>query len=312
MPAFTLLVLAALFAVTYALYRRDLRRAVDRLAAGSRIAQTACGPIEYAVAGEGPVVLVVHGAGGGYDQGLELGESLVRGGFRVIAMSRFGYLRTPLPADASPAAQADAHAFLLDALNVERVRLVGVSAGGPSTLQFALRHAERVTSVVLMVPAAYSPRPGSSSRVDERRGIPFYMDMALRSDFLFWAAMKVARQTMVRAILGTPPPVVKNAAADERERVQRMLEQILPVSARREGLINETKVVSSLPRYELENITAPTLVISAEDDLYGTYRGARYSAEHIPGARFIGFPTGGHLLVGHQQELGSEISAFLR
>jgi 2-hydroxy-6-oxonona-2,4-dienedioate hydrolase len=62
------------------------------------------------VAGEGPPGLVVHGAGGGYDQALAFGEPLARSGFHVITMSRFGYLRTPLPSDASSAAQADAHA----------------------------------------------------------------------------------------------------------------------------------------------------------------------------------------------------------
>ena len=43
---------------------------------------------------------MVHGAGGGFDQGLELGD-FARAGFRVIAVSRFGYLGTPLPADAA-------------------------------------------------------------------------------------------------------------------------------------------------------------------------------------------------------------------
>ena len=46
-------------------------------------------------------------------------------GYRVIAVSRFGYLRTPLPADATPAAQADAHACLLDALKIARAAIVG-------------------------------------------------------------------------------------------------------------------------------------------------------------------------------------------
>jgi 2-hydroxy-6-oxonona-2,4-dienedioate hydrolase len=46
-------------------------------------------------------VLIVHCAGGGYDQGLAFGEPL-SSGWRIIAMSRFGYLRTPLPPDAWP------------------------------------------------------------------------------------------------------------------------------------------------------------------------------------------------------------------
>jgi pimeloyl-ACP methyl ester carboxylesterase len=56
----------------------------------------------------------------------------------------------------------------------------------------------------------------------------------------------------------------------------------------------------------------PTLIMSFADDLFGTYDGARYCAEHIPGARFIGYPTGGHLWVGHQKEVMAEIAGFLR
>ena len=38
----------------------------------------------------------------------------------------------------------------------------------------------------------------------------------------------------------------------------------------------------------------------------------QYQAAHIPGARFVGYPSGGHLLVGHQEAVTSEIVAFLR
>jgi 2-hydroxy-6-oxonona-2,4-dienedioate hydrolase len=61
---------------------------------------------------------MIHGSGGGHDQGMAWARPLVQQGVRVIAMSRFGYLRTPRPADASPEAQADAHACLLDALGI--------------------------------------------------------------------------------------------------------------------------------------------------------------------------------------------------
>ena len=57
-----LLILAVVFVgvglPTYAVYRRDVGRAYDRVATGSQIAETQCGPIEYAVAGAGPPVLV--------------------------------------------------------------------------------------------------------------------------------------------------------------------------------------------------------------------------------------------------------------
>jgi 2-hydroxy-6-oxonona-2,4-dienedioate hydrolase len=308
----TALLIAGLIALTYASYRRDITHAYDRIATGSQIAQTRCGPIEYAIAGEGLPLLSVHGAGGGFDQGLELAGPLARSGFRVIAMSRFGYLRTPLPSDASPAAQADAHACLLDALNIKRVAVFGTSAGGPSAMQFALRHPDRTAALVLLVPAAYAPRPNEAPSVHTPRGTAFLFDTALRSDFLFWAMGKLAHETFIRAILGTPPEVVASASADEQARVERILEHVLPVSSRRIGLINEAAVTSSLPRYELEKIAAPTLAISVPDDLYGTFDGARYTAEHVPHARFIGYPSGGHMLVGHDAEANSQIAAFLK
>jgi 2-hydroxy-6-oxonona-2,4-dienedioate hydrolase len=306
------LLVAGLFGLAYISYQREIRHARERVSTGSHIVQTPCGPIEYTRAGNGPPVLVVHGAGGGYDQGLEFGEPLVHSGFGIIAMSRFGYLRTPLPPDASASAQADAHACLLDALEIRRAAVVGASAGAPSAMQLALWHPDRCRALVLLVPAAYVPRPGGAPPMQTPAGTEFLFETALKSDFLFWAATRLARSTVIRAILATPPAVVADASADEQARVGQILEHILPVSRRRLGLLNDAAVTASLPRYELERITTPTLVISLADDLFGTFDGARYTAEHVPGARFIGYPSGGHVWLGHQQEVMSEIAAFLR
>ena len=294
-------------------YRKEIRRARRRVATGSQILQTALGAIEYAEAGEGPPVLIIHGAGGGFDQGLDMAEGLVQNGFRVIAISRFGYLRTPLPEDASPTAQADAHAAVLDALHIPRCAVLGASAGGPSGMQLALRHPDRVTALILMVPATYAPRPQNGAPPKRMSALgSAMMNLTLRSDFLFWLALRLAPRTMTRAILGTPPELLAHADPAERARLQTVLEHILPVAPRRLGLLNEAVVVPRLPRYELEQLEAPTLIIAAKDDLYGMFPGSRYSAEHIPNARFIGYETGGHLLVGHQQEVTAEIVRFLR
>jgi len=297
--------------LVYGDFQGDLRQARERIARGSQIAATACGPIEYAVAGDGPPVLVVHGAGGGFDQGMDFGQALASRGFRVIAMSRFGYLSTPLPPDASPAAQADAHACLLDALQIQRVAVVGASAGAPSSMQFALRHPDRTRALVLLVPAAYVPRPDNTPALTPPPGIELLFETALRSDFLFWAATRMARDTLVRAILATPPAVVTGTSRDEQQRLVDVLEHTLPVSARRLGLINDARVIATLPRYELERIAAPALIISMQDDLYGTFEPARYTAAHLPHARFIGYARGGHLWVGHQQDVTNAIVSFL-
>lgn len=292
--------LAAAVIVVYAAYRSDLAAARQRIAAGSELAQTPCGPIEYAQAGAGPAVLLVHGAGGGFDQTLDAAKEIAARGFRVVAPSRFGYLRTPQPSDATPAAQADAYACLLDALKIPRAAVVGVSAGAPSSMQFALRHGGRSTGLVLLVPMAWAPgfRP---------EGRAWLLEQAIGSDFVFWL---LARGSAAR-VMGTPAGIVARADAAEKARFARFALQPLPVSERREGLLNDLTLVSHLQRYDLEHIGVPTLVISARDDLWGTHASALYTAQHIAGARFVGLEDGGHLWIGRQREVMSEIVSFL-
>jgi pimeloyl-ACP methyl ester carboxylesterase len=288
-------------------YQRDIGAARRRVSTGSTVVDTRCGPIEYASRGRGPPVLVVHGAGGGFDQGLVLGGRLIDHGYRVIAVSRFGYLRTPLPADASAEAQADAHACLMDALGVDRAAVFGVSAGGPSTLQLCLRHPERCSAMILLVPLAY---PAKTVERPSRTTL-FFLERVTQSDVLMWAGAHVARTKMVETVLGTPAEDVRAASEEERRRVHDMLDQILPVSSRARGLLNEGAVAGTLRPLPLERIRAATLIASVENDGYGTYAGARYTAAHIPGARFIGYPRGGHLLVGHEAEFDAEVLGFL-
>jgi pimeloyl-ACP methyl ester carboxylesterase len=298
-------------ALVYSRYSKDINRARARISSGSQIVNTACGPIEYGEYGKGPPLLMVHGSGGGFDQGLDFARNLLPAGYRVIAPSRFGYLRTPLPADASPMAQADAHACLLDALGVRTFVVIGGSAGAPSSMQLCLRHPERCSSMVLLFPLAYFPHPADEPQQRPSGLMLFVMNTTLKSDFLFWAASKLAPDVLMRTILATPVDDFRKASQDEQQRAMEVMQHILPISPRAQGLRNEMKVASALPRYELERISVPTLVIAAEDDLYGTYKSGQYTAQHIPGARFIGYPTGGHLLLGHRQDVSSELNRFL-
>ena len=300
-------VLAGLVLFTYTGYRHDIGVAEARVSSGSEIAETPCGPIEYAVTGKGAPVLLVHGAGGGFDQGLEFGRPLAERGFTVIAMSRFGYLRTPMRADASPAAQADAHACLLDALKLPGAAILGGSAGAPSAIEFCVRHPGRCSAMVLLVPAFFPP-----GALQAQPAAPSWMfDWILGSDFFFWLNMKLARGTMLEKIFATPVRDFESASAEEQKRIVRIARGTLPLSQRRKGLWNDFAIVSSSPRYALEQLRVPALVISIENDLFGTFESSRAAAERIPGARFLSFPTGGHLWAGRQDEVVSEITKFL-
>jgi pimeloyl-ACP methyl ester carboxylesterase len=221
------LVVAAMAAWIYAAYQGDVAAHRERLRGASQVIKTAAGAAEYSESGSGAPLLVVHGAGGGFDQGMELGEALAARGFRVVSMSRFGYLRTPLPSDPSPAVQADAHAALMDALGIQRAAIIGVSAGAPSSLLFAIRHPERCAALVLMVPMAYRPH---DIAVAVPRMTPLTEKLLMTmvgSDFVFWFGSRFARNLMIKVVLGTPPEAVRGASAAERARIQRILDNIL-------------------------------------------------------------------------------------
>jgi pimeloyl-ACP methyl ester carboxylesterase len=298
--------------VIRARFGADLAVAAARAAQGSDVVATRCGPIELQQAGAGAPLLVVHGSGGGHDQGMAWARPLVQQGVRVIAISRFGYLRTPRPADASPEAQADAHICLLDALGIAKAAVMGISAGGASALQAAIRHPDRVSALVLIVPIAYKPGSVADSAPpvsDEKDELLLRL---LGSDFLFWAGLHVARDSLIRHVLATPPEQVAAASEQERARVNDLADRILPVSSRAAGLRDDTRLGKRLGPVALQTIRAPTLVVSARDDGFGTYAAAQYTASRIAGARFIGFDEGGHLLVGHDEVVRAEIVKLLR
>ena len=292
-------------------FDNDIRQATARVAHGSVVIATRCGPIEYQEVGSGIPLLAVHGSGGGYDQGLAFAGELGKRGMRVIAMSRFGYLRTPMPVDASAAAQADAHVCLLDALGIRQAGVLGGSAGAPSALQMAIRHPDRVLALVLLVPLAYKPPAQPDSAPPLPPWIESLMLRVIGSDSLFWCALRMVPDQLIKFVLATPPELLARATPLERTRVNNMLNNILPVSVRAQGLRYDTAAGKHLTPAPLGSIRAPTLVISARDDRYGTFASARYTAAGIVGARFVGFEEGGHTWIGHNDEVMAEVVNLL-
>lgn len=295
-------------AAVYMQFTSDMRAAREALKGRSEIVESSSGPIEFAEQGSGPAVLSIHGAGGGFDQGLGNALSMMSPGFRIISPSRFGYLRTPVPRDVSPAAQADAHAALLDKLRVSKAIILGTSAGTRSALELALRYPDRVAALILVVPATYHPG-AATSEMQREPGFPFVLWMVnAGADFAWWALEHVWPDTLIRFI-GVPPEVLRSAAPTDREAVEAMIRNIEPLSSRFAGINIDSK--PDLAERPLSQVEVPTLLITARDDLFDTLPAAQYAADHIPGARIVVYEQGGHLLVGHGPEVREEITNFL-
>jgi pimeloyl-ACP methyl ester carboxylesterase len=252
---------------------------------------------------------MVHGTGGGFDQGLAFADPLVAAGWQVIAPSRFGYLRSDFPADPSSENQANAFVDLLDHLGIDRVPVIGGSAGALSAMAFAIRHPGRCAALVALVPAAFAPNrppPRPPNALAEA-----IIANGLRSDFLFWLGVTAAEGAMIGTLLATDPTLVHAANPDEQARVRAILHGILPVSDRARGLMNDGKLAGSPEPMALETIRAPTLALSLADDRFKTLDAARHIAGSVPDAQLVSFPSGGHVWVGRNDEVFAAVSGFL-
>lgn len=290
-------------------YRASMAAADTRLAGRSSVLDTAAGTLEYAVAGHGPPLMMIHGTGGGFDQGLLFAYRLRAIGFQVIAPSRFGYLRSAFPEDASPARQADVLVELLDRLGIESLPVIGGSAGALTAAEVALRHPDRCARLVLLVPAAnLTGRDPVEFTALQRRAV----DLVLGSDFAFWALSSFAPGQMIRTLLATDPALLEKVSADEKRRAELILASLMPIGRKTEGMRADGFWAGTPSPTAYANITVPTRILSCEDDLFGTAATACLLAGRIPGAQLTIWPEGGHIWLGHDADLAREIRAFLQ
>ncbi|MCX7042768.1 MAG: alpha/beta hydrolase [Gammaproteobacteria bacterium] len=294
--------------VVFALFKADLREARARLEGRSATIATAGGRMEYAVAGVGPPLLMIHGTGGGFDQGLLFSEKVAAQGVQVIAPSRFGYLRSSFPPDHSSEAQADAFVALLDHLQLDKVVVAGGSAGALSAVQFAIRHPDRTSALILIVPAAnvQGHDPNEMSPAQE-----WMVRRLVTSDFAYWSARKLAPKKLIGFLLATDPALLDQVPADERDRAYRILDQMLPISARWQGMLNDAHLAGHPARMDFRGIRIPTLIISAEDDRFGTAGTSKAIARQMPSSELLMFPDGGHVLLGHDETSARAIARFV-
>lgn len=286
-------------------YAQDMRAAQARVA-GGQVIETAVGPVEYAEEGSGSPILVIHGAAGGCDQGLLIGEMLLPDGYRMIAPSRFGYLGGGLPADTSLEAQADAFAALLDELGVDGpVPVIGFSAGGPSALTFAMRYPERTSALLMLSAISYTEPPSDAGRA----GLESAINRLVASDLGFWLAVRFA-EPQVAALLGVPKPAQERLTETGWGQVDAVLHAILPLQGRLPGIALDQSRHLPLDA-PIGNITAPTLVVHAQDDVLVPYANAEHTAESIDGAQLVPVEYGGHFLADHDAEVQDSVAAFL-
>ncbi len=293
---------------------------VRRLQANSLVIETAQGSIEYALLGKGPAVLILHGTIGGYDQAQIIAEMLGADSYQFIAVSRPGYLRTPLSTGETFEAQADAYVALLDQIGIDKVAVIAVSGGGPSALQFALRYPERCWGLV-MLSANSDVRAGAEKTADSRptgspRRPPEFISNAIFSDFTSWVIIDLSKllprpflDNLVGAVY--TDDIVNDPA--KFRLYSDLVNSFALLSQRRVGAFNDGIQFTQFTGYPLENITTPVLILQGNRDMDSILAQQRYLHRIIPTSTYVEIDGGTHyMILSYQNILGSLILDFLK
>lgn len=290
--ALGLLASGLLLAVVYV---RDMRRAYERVRGKSKVVASPYGEIEYTDGGNGPAVLVIHGSGGGYDQGELMVQAVLGNQFHWIAPSRFGYLRSTFHQGATFDEQAHAYAHLLDQLGVKQVAVVALSHGGPSALLFAVLHPERVTSLTLISCGVAASAAQSQTQANQKGDL---LTTIFKHDPLYWGISCLFRRQLME-LMGANAAVIAGLTPEQRLLVDQVIDYMNPVSLRSAGTAFDNQ--AALPNERIAAIKTPTLIFHATDDSLQLFHNAEFAAATIPQARLMRFEKGGHLLMAIEQ-----------
>jgi pimeloyl-ACP methyl ester carboxylesterase len=266
-----------------------------------RVIDTAPGAVEFDLTeGEGPVVLASHGGIGGVDQARLMLSWLDPAEYRLLSVSRPGYLVTPLASGRSFEEQADLFAALLDVLGLERAAVVTLSAGGPPGYLFAARHPDRVSALVAIASVSgHHDTPETAGAIAQAIFMSQWgrkLTQLIAEKKPAWLLRQLFQGTgyytkqQIRAhvdfTLSSPQALAFTRA---------FMDTIYPYTPRKAGNDNDTALNRQLPHLPLEQVRCPALVVHGTHDADVKFHHGVYAHEHIPTAERFWIEEGSHL-----------------
>jgi pimeloyl-ACP methyl ester carboxylesterase len=266
------------------------------------------GRVEHASFGEGPAVVALHGALGGYDQGLILALTVGAPGYRYVSVSRPGYLKTPMSSGSSPEAEADLVAHVLDRLAIPDAVVMAVSGGGPGAIHFALRHADRCRGLILIstvsgvmlenVPLAFR----IMKRLARIPAVGRLMERQVRRDPARAAGRSIADPALRRRTLADPHagPLLRALVLSTADRMP----------SRLDGTERDIRVTRTR-EYPLEALAVPVLAVHGTADDAAPFAHAERLVQRAPRAELLALEGGAHgAIFTHHREVRPRVARF--
>ncbi|HLJ02122.1 MAG TPA: alpha/beta hydrolase [Solirubrobacteraceae bacterium] len=251
--------------------------------------------LHWEATGEGPPVLLIMGLGLSGGAWWRTVPVLARH-FRVITFDNRGVGRShSLTYSFTTEAMADDAATVLDAAGIGEAHVYGISLGGMVAQQLALRHPERVSSLVL-----------GATHGGGRRAVPpgdevvdfFRRRLTLPQEEATWASVPY----------NYGPACRRRHAGRIAEDVAQRLAHPFPAGAYRAQLY-AARLHNCLSR--LSRVKAPTMIVHGRHDRLIPVKNAYLMAERMPQARLEILAQSGHLYPTEQPEVDDRIAAFM-
>ncbi|ABQ70555.1 MULTISPECIES: alpha/beta fold hydrolase [Sphingomonadales] len=251
--------------------------------------------LAFSFAGEGELVVMLHGVGGNRRNWLSQIEALSPACLAVAWDARGYGDSDDYAGELSFGDVADDLLRLLDHFDRRRAHLVGLSMGGNIAMEFALRHPDRVASLVL----ADTDRGMQHIPASEREAF-----LALRREpILAGVALDELAVPIVASLLGEG--AVPTARAEMIDSISRL---------HRDSYLKALKATVDFDVVgKLDRIGVPTLVIVGEEDRLTPVEEARAICAEIAGSELAVIPGAGHVSNVEQPERFSQaLLRFLR
>lgn len=244
--------------VTFFFWEKEV---INDLPNNSLVIDTDKGQVEYTLNGNSDkYMLLVHGSPGSVY--VEESKLFVDKGFKVLAISRPGYYKTPLTSGETPKEQAALYKSLLDELKIDSVYVNGVSGGGPSSIQFALDYPERTAGLIL--------RAAVSEKNVEENTEKGLVDSFFETEFGTWLGIQIA---------------LTQADDEMKKGINFYIKRgMFPRELSNEGYKNDNNQFAVLKDFPLEKITVPTIIFHGDKDDNVPFSFAQNASKRIPNA----------------------------
>lgn len=269
--------------------------------------------LEYSIVNPGGnPLLVMHGGHSSCNEELGYAE-LEQQGYSVLTPSRPGYGQTSSDYGLDLSTACLAYIKLLDHLHLDKIHVIGVSAGGPSAIRFASLYPERIKSLTLQsaVSGKWLTPKDKEYKASQILFHPSREKFTWKMlGFMATFSPRLVFRQMAPSFSQLPYTALKSLISDSDIRE---FEKMIKRQRSGEGFLIDLAQAATITLDDLQSVQCPTLILHSRNDGTVSVNHAYHAHHHIPDSRLCVLHSWGHLiwLGDGAEEMHTELFGFL-